>query len=289
MSARVQRLYPSPGHEQDLEGLYLALGLHRLGSPGAPFVYANFVSSLDGRIALADADSGRHQVPDHLTSPSDWRLFQELQAQADCLITHGGYLRAVAQGHLDDVLQVGVAPAAQDLAAWRQEQGIAGQPTVVVASASLDFPLPDSLARFGQKVYLATGAQADPARVRHWQRRGLEVIVAGPGATVTARPLLQALTQRGLCRPYLLAGPQMLETMLRDRLLDRLFLTVTHQILGGASFDTLVGGPPLGCRLRLRSLYYDPSSPGGAGQWFAAFDCRDRPQRPPAGASRDGR
>ena len=89
MSHTLLRLYPGPPQEVELRGLYLRQELHRQGSPHAPFVYADFVSSLDGRIAIAD------RVPAELTAVRDLRLLLELQAQADCVITHGGYLRGL--------------------------------------------------------------------------------------------------------------------------------------------------------------------------------------------------
>jgi riboflavin biosynthesis pyrimidine reductase len=269
--ARLIELYPQSGRECALEGLYLGHGIHALGSAASPFVYANFVSSLDGRIALVDPKTQQSTLPEALTSGNDFRLFSELQAQADCLITHGGYLRAIAEGQLDDVLEIGTTRS--DLSAWRKEQGLPPQPAVVVASASLDFPLPDSVR--GRRVFIATGASADPARVRAFEAQGYRVIRAGRGRLVEGAPLVTALGGLGLTRLYLLAGPLMLAAMIRDQLLSRLYLTLTHQILGGYAFHTLFRGPPLAPaqRLRLASLYYDPSSPGGAGQWFGRFDC----------------
>lgn len=67
--------------------------MHQVGTTEAPFVYGNFVSSLDGRIALMDTAGGESYLPEALTNPNDLRLFFELEAQADCLITHAGYLR----------------------------------------------------------------------------------------------------------------------------------------------------------------------------------------------------
>ena len=57
----VIQLYPHhAGHA--LEGLYLAHDLRRLAAD-RPFVYANFVASLDGRIAIADRAKGGLKVP----------------------------------------------------------------------------------------------------------------------------------------------------------------------------------------------------------------------------------
>ncbi|WP_448188006.1 RibD family protein [Azospirillum sp. sgz301742] len=268
------RLYPGPPEDVVLEGAYLAHGVHALGSAATPFVYASFVSSLDGRIALRDPATGTSHLPAGLTGANDFRLFQELQAQADCLITHGGYLRDLAAGRLDDVLQVGLGESARDLAQWRAGNGLPPQPAVVIASSSLDFPIPRSLALNAQRVLIATGAAAPADRIARLRGDGYPVIVAGQGASVEGAPLVRELGGLGFRSLYLLAGPRMLETMLRDGVLSRLYLTIAHRILGGKSFHTMMAGPELGGagRLRMSLLHYDPPAPDGAGQWFAQFE-----------------
>jgi hypothetical protein len=116
MTKQIFQLYPPQAEGRPLEGTYLEHPLHELGSAETPFVYGNFISSLDGRIALMDAAGGTGHLPDELTNADDFRLFLELEAQADCLITHGGFLRSIAAGRLDDILQVGTTKATSDLA-----------------------------------------------------------------------------------------------------------------------------------------------------------------------------
>jgi riboflavin biosynthesis pyrimidine reductase len=275
MTAEILVLYPGAGSTRPLKGLYLEERLHEQGSAQSPFVYGSFVASLDGRIALDEPRSERRNALEGLTSPNDFRLFQELQAQADCLITHGGYLRSLAEGRLGNVLQINAGGQEPDLIAWRKQNGLPAQPAIVIASGSLDFPIHPSLERHGQPLYVATGRSADPARVESLRERGLPVLVAGEGAMVEGAPLVRALGELGYRSLYLLAGPKMLETMLRDRQLSRLYLTFGHRLLGGQRFHSLIEGPPLGDagRLALGSLYSDPGVHQGDGQWFARFDC----------------
>lgn len=276
MTARMLRLYPGAPEEIALPGAYLAHRLHERGNTGAPFVYASFVSSLDGRIALRDPSTGESRLPAGLVSDNDFRLFLELQAQADCLVTHGGYLRDLAAGRLDDVLQVGTQEATRALAQWRADNGLPPQPAVVIASASLDFPMPDSPARHGQRVVIATGADAPADRVAHWRSAGYKVLIAGTGASVDGGPLVRELGGMGFHSVYLLTGPRMLDTMLREGMLSRLYLTTAHRLLGGESFHSMLSGPELGDagRLRLCALHYDASAPDGTGQFLAHFEPR---------------
>lgn len=274
MTTRLIELFPSSGRSRDLAGTWLELEIHRLGRADAPLIYGSFVASLDGRIALADPVTGKLALPEAIVNRHDFRLLQELMAQADCFITHGGYLRAIAAGTLDDILQVGATSGAEDLARWREAQGFANQPGILVASGTLDFEVPRSVREHDQSLTIVTVASAPAQHVRRFEREGFRVIVAGDGDQVEAIPLAGIVSELGYRSAYLVAGPRMLDTMLRQRRLGRLFLTITHQILGGERFATLTGGAPLGPagHLRLRTLYYDAALPAGAGQWFAQFE-----------------
>ena len=279
MPSEIMRLFPPPVRKRRLEGLYLdespppptATGGASAGSEA--LVYANFVTSLDGRVAVTDA-GGVSRLPEGLTNPHDWRLFQELQAHADCLVTHGGYLRALASGRLGDVLQVGRGAGGEDVARWRADRGMTAQPAVAVLSASLDLPMPDSLAAHRQPVHVLTTEAAPRDRIDALAKAGFEVVVTGPGPWVRSRDAVEALTGRGYRRLYLQTGPRMLETALRDGVLTRLYLTLRHRLVGGERFDTMLRGGLLGDMgaVRLNTLYLDEAAGGGCGQFFACFD-----------------
>jgi riboflavin biosynthesis pyrimidine reductase len=110
--------------------------------------------------------------------------------------------------------------------------------------------------------------------VRRLEREGYEVLIAGEGSTVEGRPLVNALAQRGYQSAFLLAGPRMLETMLRDGVLSRLYLTLIHRLLGGEHFHSLIEGSEMHAagRLKLAALYLESTSPNDTGQFFAQFE-----------------
>ena len=269
MQKTLLRLYPQPGEKTAITGLYLAHQIHKLGTTESPFVYANFLSSLDGRIALEDVSQSTTYIPKHLTTASDFRLFMELHAQADCLITHGGYMRALSEGRLGNILQV----RNKDFVEWRRNNSLKPQPTVIIASASLNFAMHKSLHEHAQKVYIATGKNANPDRIRYWQDLGYPILITGEDRMVHGAALIHELRGLGYQSIYLIAGPQMLDTMVREKQLSRLYLTITHQLIGGKDFRTLLTGSMLGSEgnLILKSMYYDPYSPPGSGQFFMQF------------------
>ena len=268
------QLFPPPVRERPLSGLYLEESLSEPTFEGAvPFLYANFVTSLDGRIAATGAD-GVSRLPEGLSNSRDWRLFRELQAHADCLVTHGGYLRALESGILGNILQVGHAAGSDSMARWRIEKGMGPQPAVAIVSSSLDFSLPRSLSDHGQAVHVLTTTVAPNERIAALRASGCEVVALGSGSLVGGRQVTTVLGERGYRRLYLQTGPGMLETTLRDRVLSRLYLTLSHRVVGGERFDTMLRGGLLGVAgsLRLRALYLDQSAEGGSGQFFASFE-----------------
>lgn len=268
------RLFPQPPAACTLQNVYLKQFGWRKAGREKPVVAANFVTSLDGRIAATTRANPELHLPESLTSGEDFRLFLELHAQADCLITHGKYMRSLAASELGNILQLPNAPEYEDLHAWRRQQGLREHPDVVIASSSLQFPLHSSLKESGQKVYVAAGQATDPARHEHWQAQGLEVLLAGKSGAVQGKPLVDALALRGYRNIYLVAGPRMLHTMLEDRQLDTLYISVSHQVLGGQTFRTLLEGETLThCRLRLGSLLLDEASDNGCGQFFVRYEC----------------
>ncbi len=274
MSESLLRLYPGPPTSVALAGAYLAHGLHRADA-AKPVVYSNFITSLDGRIALVEPGTRRHRVPAAIANPRDWRLFQELAAQAHVLITSARYLRDLAQGQAQDHLPVSTQAPYADLLDWRKAQGLAPQPAVAVVSASLDLPVPAGLDLHQRACYVVTGEGADPERVDALERLGLRVLFAGNGRRVEGRRLVDALVKQGYYSLCAVAGPQLLYTLVSAGALDRLYLTQAHRLLGGSEYDSILEGPTLdpSADLRLTSLYYDAHAPGGTGQLFGAYEC----------------
>ena len=93
MSGFILRLYPKPHVMVPLEGVYLQLNLHKQGTAKKPLIYSNYIASLDGRISVRDAETGEFRVPETIANKRDWRLYQELAAQCDVIITSARYFR----------------------------------------------------------------------------------------------------------------------------------------------------------------------------------------------------
>ncbi len=266
--APVQRILPEPGTPQPLQGLYLGADLPDSGRYG-PFVYANFVTSLDGRISLAGEGTGMEGVPASIADPRDWRLFQELAARADVLITSGRYLRDLGAGAAQDVLPVGSGDAFADLRAWRREQDMPDQPDVVVLSASLNFQPPEALLAQGRRIRVLTTEDAADDRARRLEDTGLEVIRLCPGPRVEGEHAIRAVGELGYRRVYSVTGPRVFHSLVAARAVDALFLTWRQRVVGGQTFSTITSGVTLNppADFRMRWMYRD-LAPGSAEQFF---------------------
>ncbi len=271
--AVVRPLHPQPLEEKPLQGLFLEHRLDRRAAGGAPFIYTNFLASLDGRIAVEGADTGRLGVPRAIANDDDWRLFQELAAQAEVVAVSGQFLRPGADKPLAE--RVPLDARHPDLAPWRQAAGLSPQPALLVVSGRLDLDF-DAIAAFDRPLYIATGdAAAGPARARA-EQAGAEVWTCGAGARVDGGQLRAALGRGGFGSVYVVAGPQVLHTLMVADALDRLYLTQAHCLLGGRNYQALVEGDglPSGACFELAELYYQAPRGQGLGQQFAVFDRR---------------
>ncbi len=68
----IWQLYPMPAQEVSLEGLYLRHDLRQYGERlGRPFVYTNYITSIDGRIAIPRPEGKGMEVPKDTSNERD--------------------------------------------------------------------------------------------------------------------------------------------------------------------------------------------------------------------------
>lgn len=269
----ILQLYPLPTVERPLQGTYLAHDLRgRAGTNQGPYIYANFVSSLDGRIAIERPRGKGMMVPPNTANERDWRLYQELAAQADLILSTGRYLRDWGEGRAQEILQTD-DPKFADLRAWRLARGLKPHPDIAIISSTLDFPLPGVLTENGRQAVFFTTAKPNPKRVREIESKAGKVIVAGK-KRVSGVLLKQRIRELGYGAVYSGAGPKVLHMLLQGAVLDRLYLTFANRILGGKEFHTIATGPLLkpAPGFKLDTLHFDLAGLDGVGQIFVSYN-----------------
>jgi riboflavin biosynthesis pyrimidine reductase len=274
VTENILQLYPDEHKEVPFKNLYLQHNLRESPSSGRkPFVYANFITSLDGRIAIAPDSKNGMQVPKSITNPRDWRLFQELALQADVLITTGRYLRDYATGNAQEILKMSDDPLFSDLKGWRQSQGLSPFPALAIISGSLDFPVPEILTRGERNMHVFTFQNADPERIAQLQSNNVNVLTSGEDE-IDGKEMIHQLGTLGYRTIYSTAGPKILHLLISNDVLDRLYLTYTSRILGGDPFSSIMEGTLLvpAVDFKLKSLFLDPHGLDGLGQLFACYE-----------------
>lgn len=202
-----------------------------------PTVVANFVSTIDGIVALGEGDlagggliSGFHE-PDRF-------VMGLLRALADLVVVGAGTLRGSTE-HRWIAEHVHPASAAA-FAAWRAEMGLPKRPTTVIVTASGDIPVGHSgLTDPAVPVVIAT-TPAGAARVRRAgvaDHVSIEAIASdGP---ITGADLVELGARLGARLILTEGGPHLLGEVVGSDVLDELFLTLAPQIVGRGSGDRL--------------------------------------------------
>ncbi|KPL81071.1 pyrimidine reductase [Ornatilinea apprima] len=278
MDELITQLYPLPSSERQLKGLYLSHNLRQYSHVSKkPFVYANFIVSLDGRIAVPHEDGNGQAVPTSIANERDWRLFQELATQSDLLISSGRYLRDWAAGRAQEILRVD-DPRFSDLKGWRLDHNLPPQPDIAIISSSLEFPIPEVLTKSRRKVIVFTTNNPDLERVKEIEATAGKVFVAGD-SSVSGEKMVQQMHELGYHTIYSAAGPKILHLLLKGGVLDRLYLTQTNRLLGGQPFSSIVEGDlfdaPIG--VNLHTLYFDSHGLDGLGQLFMSYNLANQP------------
>jgi riboflavin biosynthesis pyrimidine reductase len=183
----------------------------------------------NGVIAKADKQHN-FQVPLETKNASDWRLFQELMAQADVIISGAAYLQRVSAlgSRAENILsQFEPGRGFEKLGEWRLRAGYKKRsPDLVVVTRSLDFKFPEEVTRGGRKIVIFTTDDiANSDKAKALTNSGTLVIGSGE-AGVDGNRMIETLSNGMGYRVIMMAsGPSVLGLLLEAKRLDLLYIT----------------------------------------------------------------
>jgi riboflavin-specific deaminase-like protein len=221
---KLRRLLPEPG-EVTAEEATTGMRLGDLAPPDRPYLVLNMVATLDGRIAI-DGRSGP------IGDEADTELFFGLRTQADAVMVGAGTIRTERYGRIMR------KPERREK---RAAEGLEPDPLAVIVSARLRVPPDLPLLQDEHSTVAICTASEDvlpptPAEV-HYLR--------GPaGVDLELRPLLERLRGEFGVRSILCEGGASLnESLVREGLVDELFLCIAPKLAGGPPLTILTGDP----------------------------------------------
>jgi riboflavin biosynthesis pyrimidine reductase len=222
-SPEFQTLFESPGLPrfelpEILEQIYRGFGLAR------PVVYADFVSSIDGIVALPGVPRSSALISGG--DAADRFVVGLLRAAADAVVIGAGTFRA----HDGPWTPENAYPeAAQGWVQLRQTEGLSVQPTLVVVTASGD--VGRSHPKLADVIVITTSEGA--VRLGEQATACAQVVELGGKDSIDMRRAIEWLSEHGYARILTEGGPRLMGKALKAQVVDELFLTLSPVITGG--------------------------------------------------------
>jgi len=221
---QLRRLYPEPG-ELSTEDAFSGLRLGERAPRDRPYLVLNMVETLDGRIAI-DGRSGS------IGNEADRELFHGLRTQGDAVMAGAGTVRTERYGRMTKN---------DELRARRERDGLERDAVAIVVSGRLNLP-PDLplLQDPGSHVLVLTASDAEPPDVR----ARVDVLRGDPApdAGVVLAPLLKRLrADYGIRSIVCEGGPALNHGLLREQLVDELFLALSPKLAAGEALTVVTG------------------------------------------------
>lgn len=209
----MERLLPDPGPTTIAEQLG-ALDLAALAGPRRPYVFMNFVETIDGH-ATIDGRSGK------IGSDADLEMLLGLRSVADGVMVGAGTLRAERYGRII---------ARVEVRAERERRGMRPDPVGVVISERLELPWDIPLFTNGSgEVVVFTASDAEPPETATPVR-----LVRHRGGVDMSEALRLLRAEHGVRSLLCEGGPHLHGSMLSEGLVDELFVTLGPRLAGGS-------------------------------------------------------
>ncbi len=203
----------------DLERIYGGIGF------AEEVVYSNFVTSIDGVVALGEGNSAGSVISGK--DASDRFLMALLRACSDAVLVGGGTLRSTP-GHLWTPAHVS-PQFAESFAALRRSLGKAHEPRLVVMTAHGRLDESHVALQHGATVVTSpAGAKALEGRLPD----SCELIAVGDGEDLDIGRAFDELRGRGLGVVLTEGGPGIMGHLLKAQALDEVFVTISPVVAG---------------------------------------------------------
>lgn len=220
-----RQLLPEPG-EVEIEALVGGLRLADRAPGDRPYTLANLVSSVDGRATFQGQST-------ELGDDGDLAVFRTLRREVDAVLVGTGTAREEHYGRLIK---------SADARERRVQRGLAPEPLAVMVTRSGRVPFEIPLfAEPEARVVVFGPAELDAERIA----AGVEVVPIADAEHPFAAALGHLHHHDGVRTVLCEGGPTVLSALVRERVLDELFITLAPALTGGGTGPSLTTGPEL--------------------------------------------
>ena len=233
----IKKIYPNAKKALiKAESMYLQPLLSDIKPSNKPFYYANFLSSLDGRIAIHNEEYSTLLTPDVIKSDIDYNLFCQLHAQADCLVTNTNYINGLNNGYYGDIL----SQRNKKLINWRKTKKLHHSQKIIILSNSLNFKISDKIEKYKKNITILTTC-SNKRKIEYFKKNDYKLSKV-VGKNITPICLHKYVVKEKCKSVYFIAGPRIVEQMIAKKLLDRLYYSTNLKMVGASNYDTLIRG-----------------------------------------------
>lgn len=200
--------------------------------PGRPWIFGNFVSTLDGVVDLGmPGEEGGGAISGH--DARDRALMGILRAAADAVIVGAGTLRSLP-GHRWTP-EHAFPDLSEEYGRFREALGRKGPPLTVIVTERGDLDPTRPVFRSPYvPVLIVTGREGSRRIREHALPPSVRITVVDAAGPLAAESVVEAVRHVGPPPERLLleGGPRLMGYFLSERLLDELFLTLAPQVAG---------------------------------------------------------
>lgn len=195
-----------------------------------PYVTLKIAQTLDGKVAS-------------FTGKSRWITGSQARS-------YGHKLRADS-----DAILVGAETVRKDNPSLTSH-GAGPNPVRIVISASLNLPANAKVFNADAPTWIITGEKASPARQKAFLSRGVQILkYSMKNASINLKDVFNDLWKIGLHKVFVEGGPTLSSALLRDKLVDEIYIFTAPRFLGGSGALSSVAGqgwadPQAGPQLR---------------------------------------
>ncbi len=201
-----------------------------------PFVFINVAASVDGKIS----DERRRRI--RISCDEDLKRVDELRASSDAVMVGIGTVLS------DDPRLTVKSP---ELRRRRVEMGLDENPIRVVVDSRCRIPLNARILGEEARTIVAVSEMAEESKVMAVRKRA-EVVRFGR-ERVDLRALMEYLYEMGVRRVMVEGGATLNYGLLKERLVDEIYVYYGNMIIGGLASPTVVDGssfdPPISLEL----------------------------------------